>query len=121
MHGASSAVLISKILAVKIIALFLSPSVLFSLPSAQCRTESKHLEVSIGGKFSFTLGTRGGGFFWIAILVYFPTLEWKALPGGKSLKAIISPEVGIYDAERFVTLFKGQALRAMRTVGEHKP
>lgn len=38
--------------------------------------------------------------------------------GENTLKVIISPETGIYDAERSVTLLKGQALRAMRILGE---
>lgn len=102
----------------KIIAVLLSQPILLSLPNAQCRTENTH--GFRGGKCSLTLGTRGGRFYWIAILVYwiFPMLEgfsWR-----KTFKTTISPEVGIYDAESVVTLFKGQALKAMRIVGEHK-
>lgn len=92
----------------KITALLLSPPILLSLPSAQYRTESTH--GFRGVKFSLTVGTREGvRFYWIDTLVYWIFLQHRG---------IISPEVSIYDAERFVTLFQGQALTAMR-IGEH--
>lgn len=105
----ANAVLHKQDLGRKIITLFLSPPILLSLPRAQCRTESTH--GFRGGKFSLW-GLQEKDF--IGLMYWHIGL----FLGENTLKAIISPEIGIYDAERSVTLLKGQALRAVRILGE---